>query len=179
MARPSKIREKHIEILNDYIQECSDEDVQLEKSSSTTQHWGSESWENRVIANVPTYAELLNRFADEDEELDIEETTLHQWSKKWKELLSSEEEIDEKDLIFVRFSKSLRKLKRKQETMLLRWGLSNTYNPTIAKLVLSSNHGYAETQKVEASGSLKIEVSKEQKEKIASRILAKLTWDKK
>ena len=42
------------------------------------------------------------------------------------------------------FSVLLAKLKQMSKDMLLNKGLDNTYNSTIAKLILSSNHGMAE-----------------------------------
>lgn len=59
--------------------------------------------------------------------LGVAESTLQEWEKQHNE-----------------FSVSLRKLVKEQESRLLNKGLSNEYNPTIAKLVLSANHGYKE-----------------------------------
>lgn len=42
------------------------------------------------------------------------------------------------------FSHSLDKIVTEQQERLLNMGLSGDYNPTIAKLVLSSNHGFRE-----------------------------------
>lgn len=59
--------------------------------------------------------------------LGVAESTLQEWEKE-----------------HAQFSVSLRKLVKEQESRLLNKGLSNEYNPTIAKLVLSANHGYKE-----------------------------------
>ena len=45
---------------------------------------------------------------------------------------------------FPEFNRALQKIDVAQEQVLLEKGLSGDYNSTIAKLVLSSNHGYAE-----------------------------------
>lgn len=42
------------------------------------------------------------------------------------------------------FSDALDKIRNEQQERLLNMGLSGDYNPTIAKLVLSSNHGFRE-----------------------------------
>jgi len=47
------------------------------------------------------------------------------------------------------FSDSLRAVEVMQEHMTLNGGLAGALNPTIAKLVLSNNHGYSESSRVE------------------------------
>lgn len=47
------------------------------------------------------------------------------------------------------FSDSLRAVEVMQEHMTLNGGLAGALNSTIAKLVLSNNHGYSESSKVE------------------------------
>jgi len=52
------------------------------------------------------------------------------------------------------FSDSLNLIVQEQEKRLINSGLSGAYNPTIAKLILSSNHGYAENTKNETDMNL-------------------------
>jgi hypothetical protein len=80
--------------------------------------------ELRLKVNLPT----LKGFAAF---IDINESTLYEWDKTYPE-----------------FSKSLSKIKAEQHARLLNNGLAGTYNPTIAKLILSSNHGYKEKSDV-------------------------------
>lgn len=171
-GRPSSITQEHIEITNDYINSCEDEVVQMKKWESTTQFGWSETWDNITYANIPTYWELMLKFFEKW--IDIDEKTLHNWKNKWAKLLKEDRDFTESELLFVRFFQSLTKLKKKQETMLLKWGLSNTYNPTIAKLILSSNHWYAETQKIESEEKITLNINEAQKKKLAERLLAKL-----
>jgi hypothetical protein len=57
--------------------------------------------------------------------------TLYEWEKKYPE-----------------FSDALNKIRTEQQQRLLNNGLAGTYNPTIAKLVLSANHGMREKSDV-------------------------------
>jgi len=67
----------------------------------------------------------------------VNESTLYEWDKKYPA-----------------FSKSLENIKTEQHERLVNEGLSGNYNPTIAKLILSSNHGMAERKEVKAEVTL-------------------------
>ncbi len=62
-----------------------------------------------------------------------------------------EDTIQEWQKVHSEFSVSLEKIKQLSKQMLINKGLDSTYNSTIAKLVLSSNHGMAEKTKREHS----------------------------
>ena len=66
--------------------------------------------------------------------INVNESTLYEWKGKHK-----------------RFSKSLDKIKAEQEKRLLDNGLQGSYNSTIAKLILSSNHGYSDKAQVDTN----------------------------
>ena len=51
--------------------------------------------------------------------------------------------------IHPQFSDALRAVEVMQEHMTLNGSLANQLNPTIAKLVLSNNHGYSESSKID------------------------------
>lgn len=59
--------------------------------------------------------------------LGVNKTTLYEWSKEYPE-----------------FSNALEEIKTEQQERLINNGLNGDYNPTIAKLMLSSNHGMKE-----------------------------------
>ena len=59
--------------------------------------------------------------------LNVVVSTLYEWDKKEPA-----------------FSKALTKITEKQKEVLMEGGLSWDYNPTVAKLILSSNHGMVE-----------------------------------
>jgi hypothetical protein len=69
--------------------------------------------------------------------LDVNADTLYEWAKHYPE-----------------FSDTLGKLKKKQAEMLMQYGLSGEYNSTIAKLILSANHGMNE--KTESESTVKV-----------------------
>jgi hypothetical protein len=93
---------------------CEMVDDYLEKCVDTTDENG------KLKVNLPT----VEDFADF---LKVGERTLHDWKDQYPE-----------------FSQSLSKLVNAQKKKLLSNGLAGTYNPTIAKLVLSANHGMSE-----------------------------------
>ncbi len=62
-------------------------------------------------------------------QLEVTRDTIHTWIK----------DKDKK-----KFSDTIAEIQALQETRLLEKGLNGTYNSTIAKLMLSSNHGYTE-----------------------------------
>ena len=59
MGRLTKICEDHITLLDEYVSLCWDEWETLEKSSSSSERWSSESVENKLMVKLPTYAGLL------------------------------------------------------------------------------------------------------------------------
>lgn len=61
------------------------------------------------------------------EYIDVSIQTLENWSEKSQDFLEA-----------------LRRITVKQHNELVNKGLNNKYNPTITKLMLSSNHGYKE-----------------------------------
>jgi hypothetical protein len=82
----------------------------------------------KLRVNLPT-AEGLAVY------LDVNKTTLYEWAKDHEE-----------------FSNALEKVKAKQAENLVNKGLSGDYNSTIAKLLLSSNHGMREKSDVTTNG---------------------------
>lgn len=74
--------------------------------------------------------------------IDVPERTLYDWRDAHAE-----------------FSQSLAKIVQEQKKRLLNMGLSGEYNSTIAKLVLSSNHGMSEKQDVDMNLKAKVEMN--------------------
>ena len=180
MARPTKLQERHIELIDDYISECWDEYEEFRKSESTTAMWGSESWGHRLNVKLPTLAWLQLYFSkasksEKNKELRVWSTSIKNWRTKWEEL-SSNENLTEIEELYVEFLSSLEELLKLQEEMLLNWGVSNQYWQVVTKLMLSSNHGYSEKSETKVNHSWDIaviEMTDEQKEKIAKRLLNK------
>ena len=78
----------------------------------------------RKTSDLPTIEDFVDH-------LGVAESTVYLWAKKHGE-----------------FSEALERIKRAQKRMLINMGLSGQYNATIAKLILSSNHGMCERKDI-------------------------------
>jgi hypothetical protein len=116
MARPSEYKKEYIKKVDEYLEIHQDEEVQVVKQSSEKY----EMFDNKLKVDLPT----IEGFALF---LGVNKTSLYEWEKKDDE-----------------FSNALDKIRTEQHNRLINNGLSGDYNSTIAKLVLSSNHGYKE-----------------------------------
>lgn len=78
-------------------------------------------------------------------ELCVHKDSLYEWAKPCVEDHQHEETCG----LRLEFSDMLGDLKNKQAQKLVQNSLLNRYNPTIAKLLLSSKHGYVEKSEVD------------------------------
>jgi hypothetical protein len=120
--RPSEYKAEYCQKADEYLEMCKDEMVQVVKQANAEK--GYEMFENKLKVSLPTH-EGFARF------LNVCPKTLYNWA-------------DEND----EFLQSLGKITIEQKERLLNSGLSGDYNPTIAKLILSSNHGMREKSDV-------------------------------
>ena len=160
--RPTKLQERHIELLDDYVSECWDKWEKFRKSESTTAMWGSESWGHRLNVRLPTFAWLQLFFKkasilEKNKDLRVSSFAIKDWRTKWAKL-SSKELLDKNEELLVEFYSSLEELLRLQEEMLLNWGVSNQYWQVITKLMLSSNHWYSDKLESEVKHSWSIDL---------------------
>lgn len=125
-GRPTKYLPKFIKKVDEYLKLCQDTEKNVVKQANSEK--GYEMYENKLVVNLPT----INGFALF---INVDKTTLYEWKGKYPE-----------------FSYSLRKIKTEQEKRLINGGLSNDYNPTIAKLILSANHGMREKSDLTTDG---------------------------
>lgn len=123
-GRPSKYKEEYIEKVDEYIELNQDEEVQKVKQSSEKY----EMFDNKLKVSLPT----IEGFALF---IGVNKTTLYEWEK-------------DHDL----FSNALDKIRIEQQKRLINSGLSGDYNSTIAKLILSSNHGMREKSDMTTNG---------------------------
>lgn len=131
-GRPTKYDESFVEKAEEYLELHQDEEVQVVKQSSEKY----EMFDNKLKVKLPTI-EGFARF------LGVNKTTLYEWEK------------DHKD-----FSNALDKIRTEQQERLINSGLSGDYNSTIAKLILSSNHGMREKTDTDlTTGGLAIQFS--------------------
>jgi len=117
-GRPSKYDPKFIDEVDNYLAECVDEDKKILKQSNSEK--GYEMYDTKLKVNLPTI-EGFARY------IDIAKKTLYNWRDEHEGFLHA-----------------LEKIEVEQHKRLLNSGLSGEYNSTIAKLILSSNHGMTE-----------------------------------
>lgn len=122
-GRPTKYDNKYINMVDDYLAECVDEQVQIVKQSNAEK--GYEMYENKLKVKLPTIVGFSLYSG-------VPERTLYDWRDAHEE-----------------FSQSLEKIVKTQQERLLNSGLSGEYNSTIAKLILASNHGMSDKQEVD------------------------------
>lgn len=138
-GRKTTYNPKYIKMVDKYLEANQDEIQERVKQANTEK--GYEMYEEKLIVRLPTIGGF-SLF------IDVPERTVYEW----------------KD-IYPEFSQSLSKILKEQEARLLNNGLQGTYNPTIAKLVLSANHGYKEKTeseiKVKSLGALLDELEDE------------------
>lgn len=141
-GRPTKYTDEMPAKVDEYLTTCVDTYTTFHK----TQGQSSDSYERIKQVNLPSVVGLALY-------LGVNKTTLYEWAKQHEE-----------------FSNAFEKVLAEQEKRLLENGVSGEYNSTIAKLILSSNHGYAE--KSETKNTHEIIVDEEAKER------AKAMFDK-
>lgn len=118
LGRPTKYREEYIYKVDEYLSEHQDKE--LERVGLRNEEKGYEKIDYVLKVDLPT----IEGFALF---LGVNKTSLYEWEK------------DHPD-----FSNALDKIRTEQQTRLINEGLAGNYNSTIAKLILSSNHGMKE-----------------------------------
>lgn len=118
MVRPSEFKKEYIKKADLYLKKCQDEEVQVVRQSNSAK--GYEMYDTKIKVKLPT----IEGFAVF---IGVSKQAMYRW----------EEEHDE-------FRNALNKIRQEQQERLINSGLSGDYNSTIAKLILSSNHGMRE-----------------------------------
>lgn len=119
-GRPTKYSSNIIAKTRAYIASCVDEVFEYHKTRGEK----SDSYDRRVKVKLPTLEGLSLH-------LKVHRDTIHAWSKDHPT-----------------FSDALEELKALQSERLITGALSGDYNPLIAKLILSANHGMKERSDV-------------------------------
>lgn len=125
-GRPTTYDKKFIDKIDEYLELCKDEWEDWTKSSASG-NVDSETFERYLTVRLPS-REGFSEF------IEIPLSTMKGW-------YSHKE-----------FSDALEKIDIAQHNKLLNQGLAGNYNSTIAKLILSSNHGYKETKNMQNDG---------------------------
>lgn len=117
VGRPTEYKDEYINKVDEYLSVCQDEEVQEVIGLSAK---GTELYKNKLKVNIPT----IEGFAVF---LGVSKKSLYNWGDNNSEFLHA-----------------LGKIEAEQKKRLINSGLSGDYNPTIAKLILSANHGMKE-----------------------------------
>lgn len=120
-GRPTKYGPHIIKLVEKYLADCQDEEGEFHKTRGEK----SDSYERTLTVRLPKIEDLVLI-------LDVSVDTINQWEKEKPE-----------------FSETLTKIRKEQHKRLVENALSGKYNPVIAKLMLSSNHGYKEKSETE------------------------------
>ena len=143
MARPTDYKPEYINKIDEYLKEHVDTTKKILIKVSSK---GSKEYMEKTIVNLPT----IEGFA---EFIGVARKTIYNWKR------------DHKD-----FSDELEKIETVQLSRLINNGLSGNYNSTIAKLVLSANHGMRERWDGTSDDQPLNTFTDEQVDKIANRI---------
>ncbi len=129
-GRPLEYKHEYVDKVYEYLELKNDEEIEFHK----TRGENTNSYERIVKVDLPTKEDFALFIG-------VNKSSLYEW-----EALSPE------------FSIALDLITVHQRGKLINGGLSGTYNPTIAKLLLSANHGMKEKNETELSnpdGNLK------------------------
>jgi len=130
-GRPTKYEGNvTVKKVDEYLDTCIDEVEIFEKTVGDK----STSYERILKTNIPSVAGLAIY-------LDLSKDTIYAWAREYPE-----------------FSYALEKVSRLQEHKLINGSVAGTYNSTISKLIMSSNHGYKEKteENLNVNGNLQI-----------------------
>lgn len=118
-GRPTEYKEEYVNKVDEYLESNQDIDtIEFEVDGEAV------SKPIKLKVKLPT-VEGFALF------IDVSKRVLYDWEKEYPEFLHA-----------------LDKIRTEQQQRLLDKGLSGDYNPTIAKLILSSNHGMREKSDV-------------------------------
>lgn len=144
VGRPSKYTDKVNKEALGYIDSCGENYILIEKPVITNGEVSEEKIIKKEI-KLPTVEKLALL-------LGVSRDSLYEWAKQYPD-----------------FSDTLDALKKKQADMLIQNGLSGDYNSTIAKLMLSANHGINERSESESVVKVVDDgITQEQKEALLS-----------
>lgn len=115
-GRPSEYKPEYIEKVDEYLSRCEDYHEEFHKTRGAQ----SDSYERVKVVRLPKVEEFAAFIG-------VSKSTVYYWAESNPE-----------------FSDALEKILDAQKNKLIDKGLSGEYNSTIAKLMLSSNHGMAE-----------------------------------
>lgn len=123
-GRPKEYKEEYVDKVDEYLEVCQDEEDEFHRTRGEK----SDSYDRIIKAKLPTI-EGFARF------IDVAVSTLYLWKEEYSD-----------------FSEALEKIMVEQRERLINKGVSGEYNSTIAKLILSANHGMRDSTDVTTGG---------------------------
>lgn len=123
-GRPNEYQEEYVKKVDEYLASCVDEEYDWTKTDGKL----LTTFEHRVKVRLPT----IEGFAIF---IGVSKKSLYNWAA-----------------IHSDFLHALDKIETEQKQRLLEKGLAGEYNPTIAKLILSANHGMREKSDITTDG---------------------------
>lgn len=120
-GRPTVYSEEIVKKAQEYLKNCNDEELELTKQVGDK---GYTIYDYKTKVHLPSIYGLARY-------LNVNRDTIYEWAKIHQEL-----------------SDTLKEIEAEQAQRLIDNGLSGDYNSTIAKLMLSSNHGMKEKSDV-------------------------------
>ena len=123
-GRPTAYKEQFIDKVDEYLASSKDEEYQVRSFESGR----GVAWNTKIRVHLPT----IEGFA---QFIGVPRRTVFDWKDVHPE-----------------FSHSLEKILTEQQKRLIDSGLAGDYSPTIAKLILSANHGMREKTDLTSDG---------------------------
>lgn len=123
-GRPKEFKEEYIAKVDEYLEQCEDTEDEFHRTRGEK----SDSYDRIIKAKLPTI-EGFARF------IDVSIASIYNWRDEFPEFLEA-----------------LEKIMVEQRERLINKGVSGEYNSTIAKLILSANHGMRDSTDVTTGG---------------------------
>ena len=143
--RPNEYKSEYVDKVKEYLDLRQDEELQVVKTINHEK--GVETFENKLKVRIPTI-EGFAKF------IGVSKQSLYRWEKE-----KGKEE----------FKEAMDDIRQEQHQRVLDCGLSGDYNPTIAKLILSNNHGYAEKTRQESESTTRVFIDNEKAQQVADK----------
>ena len=144
MSDFSHYKPEYLGKVDEYLNSCKDRNVKVIKTKSDKK--GFVTYENKLKVKIPTKTEFAKI-------LGVRKKTILAWGKLNQD-----------------FGMALNRIHSEQKQKVLNKGLSGEYNPLIARLILSTNHGMKERHDNTTNDKDLNSFSDEQSKRIAGRV---------